>query len=64
MQYACGYVPHKLLERYEARKGEKARRFVECLGSMAVVAEDNDPDLLAYTRLWIESEQRGIIPTK
>lgn len=59
MQYACGYVPHKLLRRYEARKGEKARRFVECLGNMAVVAEDNDPDLLAYNRLWIERVNRG-----
>ena len=54
MQYACGYVPHKLLKRYESRRGPKVSRFVECLGNMAVVCEDSDPDLLAYTRLWIE----------
>ena len=51
MQYACGYVPHKLIKRYESRRGTKVRRFVECLGNMAVVCEDSDPDLLAYTRL-------------
>ena len=59
MQYACGYVPHKLLKRYESRRGAKVRRFVECLGNMAVVCEDSDPDLLAYTRLWIERVNRG-----
>ena len=58
MQYACGYVPHKLLKRYESRRGAKVGRFVECLGNMAVVCEDSDPDLLAYTRLWIERVNR------
>ena len=59
MQYACGYVPHKLLKRYESRRGVKVRRFVDCLGNMAVVCEDSDPDLLAYTRLWIDRVNRG-----
>ena len=59
MQYVCGYVPCKLLKRYETKQGVKVRRFVECLGNMAVVCEDADPDLLAYTRLWIERVNRG-----
>ena len=59
MQYVCGYVPHKLLKKYETRKGEKSRRFVECLGNMAVVSEDCDPDLLSYTRLSFEKVNRG-----
>ena len=25
MQYACGYVPHKLLKRYETRRGGKVK---------------------------------------
>lgn len=59
MQYACGYVPHKLLKRYESRRGVNVRRFVDCLGNnMAVVCEDSDPDLLAYTRLWIDRVKR------
>jgi hypothetical protein len=59
MQYACGYVPHKLIKRYEGRRGAKLGRFVECLGNMAVVCEDSDPNLLAYTRLWIDRVNRG-----
>lgn len=59
MQYACGYVPHKLLKRYESRRGTKVRRFVEYLGNMAAVCADSDPDLLAYIRLWIERVNRG-----
>ena len=59
MQYACGYVPHKLLKRYESRTGGKAKHFVECLGNMAVVCEDHDGDLLAYTKLWLERVNRG-----
>ena len=30
LQYACGYVPHTLLKKYD--------RFVECLGNMATSA--------------------------
>ena len=41
MQYACGYVPHKLLKKYEMRRGQKAKCFVECLGNMAVVSDDS-----------------------
>ena len=37
----------------------KVRRFVECLGKMAVVCEEADSDLLSYTRLWIERVNRG-----
>ena len=55
MQYACGYVPYKLLKKYEKKTGLQAECFVECLGNMAVKYEnDQEPDLLGYTKSWIE----------
>ena len=60
MQYACGYVPFKLLKKYEGKnKEEKSKHFLDCLGNMAVVSEEHDPDLLSYTRLWFETVNRG-----
>ena len=60
MQYACGYVPYKLLKRYGKRKGTKAEQFTKCLQSMAVADDDSDADdLLSYTRVWLEKENRG-----
>ncbi len=51
MRYACGYVPHKLLKKYEKRSGEKC---LKCLGNMAVIGEgDESDDLLLYTRKWL-----------
>lgn len=57
MRYACGYVAHSLLKKYEKRAGEKFSQFVVCLGEMAVVGEGED--LLAYTRTWINLVNRG-----
>ena len=59
MQYACGFVPFKLIRKYEKNTGKKVENFLECLRNMAVVSNDHDPDLLSYTRLWFETTNRG-----
>ena len=61
MQYACGYVPHKLLKKYEKRSGNKYSQFVECLGGMAVLSEESSQDLLSYTKCWMEKVDRGCL---
>ena len=58
MQYACGYVPHALLKRYEKRNGRKYETFIECLGDMAVQSESAN-DILDYTKEWIDKVNRG-----
>ena len=40
MSYACGYIPHVLLERYEVRDGNVVSQYVECLGNMAVEGDE------------------------
>lgn len=57
MQYAFGYVPHKLLKKYEKLTDPKALCYVECLRSMAVVEADSD--FLSYTKKWMETVNRG-----
>ena len=57
MRYACGYVPHSLLKRFQVRSGEKYSQFVECLGNMAVTGEGGD--LMSYTKMWFERVNRG-----
>ena len=47
------------LMKYESIDREKSKHFLECLGNMAVLSEDHDPDLLSYTRLWFETVNRG-----
>ena len=49
MRYACGYVPHKLLKKFEKKSEGNYVKFVECLGEMAVDG-DTDSDFIAYTR--------------
>ena len=39
LQYACGYIPHALLKRYEKRTGSKFDKFTDCLGDVAVHSE-------------------------
>ena len=58
MQYACGYVPHALLRRYEKRNDRKFDKFIECLGDMAVQSESAS-DVLGYTKEWIDKANRG-----
>ena len=40
LRYAAGYVPYRLLRRYEKSSNEKSQQFVECLGNMAVAGSD------------------------
>ena len=42
LRYACGYVAHSLLKRFEKKVGEKFSQFVTCLGEMAVAGEGED----------------------
>ena len=39
MRYASGYVPHKLLKKYENKCGDMYSHYVQCLGDMAVGGE-------------------------
>ena len=34
LRYACGYVPHNLLKKFQDRSGTKFDQFVECLDSV------------------------------
>ena len=62
MQYACGYVPHKVLKKkYEKRSGNKYSQFLECFGGMAVLSEESSQDLLSYTKCWMEKVDRGCL---
>ena len=51
LRYACRYVPHALLKRYEKRAGSKYDGFIEWLGSMAVQGDSASEDFLSYTRM-------------
>ena len=57
MCYACGYVTRSILKMYEARSGEVASQYIQCLGEMAVQGEGDD--LQEYTRKWFELVNRG-----
>ena len=59
LQYACGYIPHALLKRYEKRTGSKFDKFIECLGKMAVRSESNSEHFLDYTKEWLDRVNRG-----
>lgn len=58
LRYACGYVPYKLLKKFEKRGEGKYAKYVECLGEMAVDG-DTDSDLISYTRMWKSKINRG-----
>ena len=57
LRYACGYVPHKLLKKYEKRTGKKADQFEMCLGEMSVAG--GWTDLRTYTTKWLDLVNRG-----
>ena len=56
LRYACGFIPFKLLKRYQKQSTQKAAQFVECLSSMAVSGQENFQD---YTTEWIRKVDRG-----
>lgn len=59
LRYACGYVPHTLLKRYEKRSDCKYANFIECLRYMAVQCDQTDHDMLQYTKEWMDKVDRG-----
>ena len=62
LHYACGYVPHQLIRKYQKRVGCKCEKFVECLKEMALHGEATcaqDHDFQSYTRQWVEKVDRG-----
>ena len=53
LRYASGYVPMKLLKKYEKKGkkfGKKAEQFEMCLGNMAVTSQETD--FTQYTSEW------------
>lgn len=57
IRYAAGYVPYKLMKKYEHQPSATARYFVECLGNMAINGEESS--LMEYTSKWISLCNRG-----
>ena len=55
LQYACGFIPHKLLKKYEKMDGTLAGQFVR---NMAVVGQEES--ILDYTRQWMA--RGGLFP--
>ena len=53
----AGFVPFKLLKRYEKSSSEDAVVFVECLSSLAV--DGDESSLLEYTMKWTRLVNRG-----
>ncbi len=60
-RYAAGFVPFKLLKRYEKKRDlDIALHAIECLSSMCVNGDESD--ILEYTRKWtLEVNRWGII---
>ncbi len=58
LRYAAGYVPFKLLTKYEKISDtEFAVSVIECLSDMSVNGDESD--LMAYTRKWTLQVNRG-----
>ena len=62
MRYACGFVPHSLLKKYEAGRIKRSQQCIECLGNMAVAGESENYE--TYSRHWIDIVKRWPLPTK
>ena len=58
MRYASGFVPYKLLRKYELESGEKVH-FVACLQGMSVSYGSNQTDFLECTKSWLDKVNRG-----
>ena len=57
IRYAAGFVPFKLLKRYEKSSSVDAVSFTECLSSLAV--DGDESSLLEYTMKWTRLVNRG-----
>ena len=57
IRYAAGYVPMKLMKKYEKQSLDVAVEYVECLNSMAMNGDESS--LQAYTLEWSRKVNRG-----
>lgn len=57
IRYAAGYVPMKLMKKYEKQSLDVAVEYVECLNSMAINGDESS--LQAYTLEWSRKVNRG-----
>ena len=58
--YASGYIPRKLLKRFESKEEDKYATFNDCLLSTSISCKDSvDCTFLEYTKRWTESVNRG-----
>ena len=57
LRYACGFVAHSLLKKFDKRKGQKYALFVDCIGEIAVAGDGEN--VLEYTRKWFDIVNRG-----
>jgi hypothetical protein len=57
VRYIAGYVPFKLLRKYEKSKAAESVNIIECLSAMAVNGEESDA--MEYTSKWIDLVNRG-----
>ena len=57
VRYVAGYVPLKLMRKYEKQESFKAALFVETLSHMKVNGQE--ADFAAYATMWIEEVNRG-----
>ena len=57
VRYIAGYVPLKLMRKYEKQGSSKAAMFVETLSNMKVNGQE--ADFAAYAMKWIEEVNRG-----
>ena len=57
LRYVAGYVPFKLMKRFEEQSSRQAAEYVECLSHMSVGGEVTD--FSTYTMQWLEQVNRG-----
>lgn len=57
IRYISGYIPHKLLRKYQNEQSSKASQFVECLSEMGV--QGLESSFYDYTKMWIRQVDRG-----
>lgn len=58
VRYAAGFVPFKLLRKYEKKiDSDFAASVIECLSSMSISGDESD--LMEYTRKWTMEVNRG-----
>ena len=62
LRYASGYVPMKLLRKYQMRVTDIAKKFSACLSNMSIPEDDmwnTDHDYESYTQTWLRKVDRG-----